>query len=251
MFMLFSGSGITPTMRANALPLTLAFVLFASAGLRGAVLIDQSPLGTGGTITPEDVGWVWQNMNTMQNFGERVVFDCDVRITGMDIYSFSYWAPLGRDVLVKTWGEKEAAPDVTTLSSFATILSEVDTDGISYYPIGYEYFGVRAHADFGSDSFVLGANTPLWIGMTGIENAIAPIDLGLLGLKGLAPPADGMMWQFSGDVSVGSTDGAGDMAMRIYGERLDSPTVPDGGATLALLGLGLAGLAALRRRSRA
>ncbi len=238
-------------MKAKTLPLMLVCVLFASAGLRAAVLVDQSPLGTGGTITPEEVGWIWQNMNTMQNFGERVVFDCDVRITGMDIYSFSHWARLGRDVLIKTWGENEAAPDVATLSSFATVLSAVDTDGIGTYLSGHDYFGVRAHADFGSDSFVLSANTPLWIGMTGIDNLIAPADLGLFGLKGLASPADGMMWQFYGDVSDGPTDTAGDMAMRLYGERLDSPAVPDGGATLVLLGLGLAGLAALRRRLRA
>ena len=60
----------------------------------------------------------------------------------------------------------------------------------------------------------------------GEDNLLAPVDLGLFGLKGLAAPADGEMWQFSGDVSDALTDVPGDMAMRLYGERLDSPLVP-------------------------
>ncbi len=234
-------------MNAKTLPLTLVCLLLATAGLRGAVLIDQSPLGTSGTITP-GIGSVWLNVYDSQNFGERVIFAYDVRITGMDIYSYSYFAPIGRDVLIKTWGESEGTLDAATLSSFSTVLSAVDTDGIGTWLGLFDYFGVRAHADFGSNSFVLAANTPLWIDMTGIPTDIAPTNLGLLGLKGLAAPADGMMWLFSGDTSLAAIDAAGDMAMRLYGERVDGPTVPDFGPTLALLGLGLAGLAALRRR---
>jgi len=241
-------------MRPKIVCLICFCVLFAAPLVRAdtILLFDQSPITTGGTITPASP-WSWENRADTQNFAERVVFSYDVRITGMSIYTYSYFAGgVGRDVAIKTWGENGMALDPTTLSRFDTVLSAVDTDGIGTYDsrtaAGY---GVQARADFGTNSFFLAANTPLWIGMSGIYISYpsAPYNLGLFGLTGVDAPADGRMWQFGGDTSRGlAASSVGDMAMRLYGERVETPEPSS--LHLVGIGLGVIGLAAWLRRKR-
>ncbi len=222
-------------------------VLSIAGPVRADLLADQSPKTTGGTITPGG-NWSYENRFDMQNFAERVVFDSAYRITGMAIYTYSYFAPVGRNVVVKTWAESGSEPDSATLQSFQTILSLVDTEGIDPYDSGTQAgYRVRAYADFGLNSFLLPAHTPLWIGMSGTDDLKAPVNVGLFGLTGLTSPFDGRMYMFNGNVKGGLTDAAGDMAMQLYGEPVDNSPVPEP-TTILLLGSGFIGLAGYGRK---
>lgn len=231
------------------------FVLLAVAPLHGALLFDLSPESTGGTILPGEY-WIYENTYDGQNFAERIVFDVDVRLTGMSVYTYRHFAAPGREVMIKVWPDVEAAPELGSLSSFVTTLAEVDTDGIGPYgpPSGANLRGVRAHAEFGAHAFVLPANTALWIGMSGWDTNLAPRDLGLFGLADVSLPGDGGMWRLLGDGNAFFDGSVGDMAMRIYGDPVDTPPpptgVPDGGSSLLLLGFSLTVLAAARAFGR-
>ena len=225
-------------MKIHRAVLSLVFAVALGLPVRaGSILLDYSPDATGAVIGPP--GSAWSNHSESQNFAERIIFDTDVLITGMDIYSLNWWNSVGHSVLVRTWDEQSGLPDFGSANDFLSVIAAIDTEGITTAPIIDVGSYIRVHVDFGASSFNLAANTALWIGISGFQS-----QMGLLSLSGPNQPGNGAMYQFT-SLSPEGEPPIGDMAMRIHGER--SASVPETGSVVMLVGLGLCGLIAVRR----
>jgi hypothetical protein len=222
-------------MKMHRAVLSLVFAVVLGLPVRaGSILLDYSPDATGAIIEP--AGSVWSNISISQNFAENIIFNSNVLITGMDIYSIDSWATVGTAVLVRTWNDQSGLPDIGSVKGFASSISTVDTEGIMTAPVAPYGSYTRLHVDFGANSFSLSANTALWIGISGLQS-----EIGLLSLGGLNAPGNGEVYMFS-DTSPAGVPTIGGMAMRIHGEQ-----VPETSSVVVLLGLGLCGLIAIRR----
>lgn len=223
-------------MKIHRAVLSLVFVVALGLPVRaGSILLDYSPDATGAVIAP--MGTAFSNISGGQNFAERIIFDTDVLITGMDIYSLDWWNTVGNYVVVRTWDEQVGYPDIGTVDSFYSSISAMDSEGITTAPVLSIGSYTRLHVDFGANSFNLAANTALWIGISGFQS-----EMGQLALSGPKQPGNGTMYMFYGLNPAGEPYD-GDMAMRIHGER----SVPETSSVVMLLGFGLGGLMAVRR----
>ena len=222
-------------MKMHRVVLSLVFTLALGLPVRaGSILLDYSPDATGAVIEPTTA---YQNNSAAQNFAERIIFNTDVLITGMDIYTLDWWNSVGNSVLVRTWDEQMGYPALGSVSSILTSIAAMDTEGITHAPVLANGSYVRLHVDFGVNSFNLSANTALWIGISGFQS-----EIGQLTLTGPNQPDNGALYMFNGLSSSGEPP-LGDMAMRIHGER----SVPETSSVVVLLGLGLCSLIAVRR----
>ena len=225
-------------MKIHRAVLSLVFAVALGLPVRaGSILMDYSPDATGAVIEPSYSAF--SNYWAGQNFAERIIFDTDVLITGMDIYTLDWWSLVGDGVLVRTWDEQMGQPDLASGNNFLSVIAAMDTEGITTAPILSVGSYSRLHVDFGANSFNLAANTALWIGISGFQS-----EIGQLALSGSNQPGNGAMYMFNGLESSGEPP-IGDMAMRIHGER--SASVPETGSVVMLVGLGLCGLIAVRR----
>lgn len=205
-----------------------ASALSLTASLQATIVFDQSVDTTGASFSN-----TYSNRTAYQNFAESVTLDADALITGMDIYTMDIFPDLGAQVTIRIWSDLAGLPDPSSLVSFVSLISEIDTEGTTSLQ-GH----VRVHADFGANAYQALAGQTFWIGMSGTGYE--------LGQDALHAPGNGQMVQFSG-TSYSHTAGVGDAAIRLHSEQNSSP-VPDASSTLVLMGLSLTGLAVARRR---
>jgi len=205
------------------------FLAVGSIAQAATVLWDYSPETTGATGTIN-----WNNESLRQNFAESILFDTDVILTGMDIYSAEYYGKVGNSVTIRLWDDVGGQPG-SLMMDFTETISIVDGDGSGRPDVS------RKHVDF-TTAVGLSANTTYWIGMssTSIHEFLQ------MGLQ--LGPDDSRMFVFSGTNPLGFTGtNAGDMAFRLHGTAVAPVPVP---AALPLFLSGLMGLGVVGWRKR-
>lgn len=209
-----------------ALVVVLLSPMAANADL---IVLDHSP-GTFDTATlrPSDDG-NWSNSRDFQHFGDSFTLAADASISAMDLYSGDVWGAVGDIVSIQLWGDNAGEPGAL-LAEFTEAITAIDTDGARGNTN-------RKYVEFTSMLDLMGGTT-YWIGMSGVG-----FELAALGLGGAGAPDDGSMAQFNGDTFSFQSTNLGDLAFRLH-------AVPEPG-TLALLGIGLLGMGAARRRKKA
>ncbi len=212
---------------AHLLTLSLASVAsftLSTPKAEAAILWDYSPETTGTTSGIS----AFESLSTSQNLAEIVSFGDAVELTGMDIYSASFFASVGDSVTIRIWTDNAGTPD-TLIHDFTDTISVIDTEGVgSWGSVN------RKFADFSDAPISLDANTFYWIGMSGTTATI-----GQAGLN--TNPGDGGMSIFNGASFDFLDPTVGDMAFRLQGEVQTAQTTPEPGSGVGLLALGMLG----------
>ncbi len=194
----------------------------AQADVLPAIIWDYSPAATN-TSSGTDA---WTNDSSGQNFAEIVSFPDSATVTGMSIYSGTFFGSVGDLVTIRVWNDSAGLPG-TLIHSFTETISVIDTAGVG------EWSNINNKFANFTTPINLAASTPYWIGMSGFE--VIDINAGLLKTFALASlntnPGDGAMAQFSGTTRVPwllSPVPIGDMAFRLYGSTQSQPDTEPG-----------------------
>ena len=206
----------------------IVICLVAAPAWASPIVWDWSPATTGATVTSD----YWSNNFNGQHFADMVLFGSGMSVDGIDIYMSPNYPSLSQTVKITIWADAAGQPGAVA-AQYSSLVSIIDTSGAAGD-------NVRVHADF--TPFLMGANTPYWIGMAGDGTTMT--QTGLSGVN----EGDSRMAQFNDGDSFSYFTGTsvGDMAFRLNGTP--TQTVPDPGSSLLLLLLGLAGLRACRKR---
>lgn len=196
----------------------------AAAPASAAVLFDDAPAG----FTPAN----YVNQAGGQNFLMRFTIGTGATVNGLDIFTSSTFATLGKAVTIKIRADNGGSPEAANLARIETTLSAIAAVA------GQPDFVRRAHADFGGVALAAGS---YWIGMSGTAS-----ELGIYGFQNGGPDAPADQRQLSGD-AVTITPSVNNLAFTVYG---DVNAVPEPAAwALMIAGFGAVG-AASRRRAR-
>lgn len=217
-------SGGFPMTFRHLIPAALAAALCVSAPASAAVLFDDAPVG----FTPAN----YVNQASGQNFLMRFTIGTGATVNGLDIFTYSAFATLGKAVTIKIRSDVGGNPAAANLAQIETTLSAVTPVG------GQPDFVKRVHADFGGVALAAGS---YWIGMSG-----AASELGIYGFQNGGPDAPADQRQLAGN-TVTITPSVNNLAFTVYG---NANAVPEPAAwALMISGFGLVG-AASRRRTR-
>ena len=233
-------------MRCDIKPVLMAMALLGSSTLASAQIIwDQTPTAMGGQ-------WAgaYANTQSMQNYSDRAHFASNATVTGMDIYTFDYFAVVGGTVRIRI---HTGAPNGSFLQ-FSETISIVDRDGVTGFGSSDPHL-VRVHATFTNPVTML-AGTDYWIGMSGESGLLAtPSDLGQMfvvpngGFPATSPELDRRGGLYNGTTFLSYSTDANDVAFRLEGTLEAAAPIPEPETYAMLLaGLGLLGFAARRRK---
>ncbi len=207
--------------------------VLSAANASALVLLDRSPDAyPGAALLPGPVG-DHSNERRSQHFADSFSFGTNVTLNGMGLYSGVNWGVVGETVTVQLWSDNAGSAGAL-LQEFQEKISSVNKAGAST-----AYYISQKYVDFTSPISLL-ANTTYWIGMSGGTPAV----FGQLAQLGLNSAQDGKSDVFSLNSLVTPGASVGDVSMRLYG----SNSVPDGGSTIAMLGLALTAVAGARRK---
>lgn len=189
-------------------------VLVCASGATAEIIWDYGP------ATGASAG-AWANTTDGQNFAEQVIFDVDMYLTDIHMFT-SYADSAGGDYHIKILLDNGAGDPGDVYRAWDQDVDEISVDNtgdVQQYNHTFEF-----------DAVLLEADTIYWIGVSG--NGWEP------GLSSVLTPGDGTMAQFSG-AAFQFHAGVGDQMFQLTGY------IPAPGA-LALLGV--AGLIRKRRR---
>ena len=152
----------------------------------------------------------------------------------MGQYSPVSFGFLGNTVSIQLWQDNAGSPGAL-LSEFQETISSVNTNGtLTASNITQKYVNFTSPIS-------IAANTTYWISMSG-GTMSGGSELALLSLNSVENGASALF--VSGNTLVTSAIGIGDVSMRLY----SSSSVPDGGSSIAMLGLALTAMAGARRK---
>jgi hypothetical protein len=210
-----------------------AFVLAAavSPALASPIVLDHSPQALGTDVYYNILSnWYVPNSQGYQIFAQAFSLAETALLDGADLYSRSSSGQVGNKARVIIWGDGGSSPG-PVLAQFPVALTAVDGDGAS---VGNR----RKHVDFGG--FTVQAGSTYWISVAGDNTDLSQTVMENSGNQRM------LMTHGDGFYEIGNYQ----LPFRLYGEVQASSDVPEP-ASLALFGLGMAGLACLRRKRQA
>jgi hypothetical protein len=215
----------------KAIKQTVLAVLLAAAiapAFAAPIVLDHSPQALATGIATNN----FSNTYGFQYFAQAFSLSDSTVLKGVDMYSASGFGEVGSPVKVTFWANNGTAP-AAMLAQFSVGLTAIDSDGASGD-------NARKHADF--DGFAAQAGTTYWLSVAGDGTELAQTAMNYSG---------------SMPMRVMRSDGRSDyfadyqMPFRLYGEDVPVASDVPEPASLALFGLGMAGLASLRRKRQA
>jgi hypothetical protein len=213
---------------------TLGIALGSAAN--AAVIVDDSPDALGGSA-----GAIFGNQAGFQNFLVEFKLGSATGLTGMDIYTDANaidqttgqaFVALGKSATIRLRNDNSGTPSGTNLDEFTALVDAVDSTGTSS-----QSSMRRVHVDFSAINLSAGS---YFIGLSGTNTNISWSSV-------ITSPGIVNERLLTGENVTGTLDPTQNLPFRL--EAADAVAAPEP-ATLAILGMGFAGLGVIRRRRK-